>query len=46
MKQKKVAIVIGASGGIGRSVALKLNKEGFIVVCVGRNKKRLQNILK
>lgn len=46
MKQRKVAIVIGASGGIGRFVALELDKEGFIVVLVAHNLERLKKVSK
>ena len=33
----KVAIVTGATGGIGRVIALELAKEGANLVVVGRN---------
>ena len=38
---KKVAIITGAGRGIGRSIAEKLNKEGFYTVLVDRSKKEL-----
>jgi len=46
MKNKKVAIITGASLGIGKAIALKLNKEGLITVLVSRNQKNLNNALK
>ncbi len=39
--QGKVAIVTGASSGIGRATALLLAKSGATVVAVGRNEKEL-----
>ncbi len=41
---KKVAIVTGASSGIGRATAKKLIGEGFQVVAVGRNSKELSSL--
>jgi NAD(P)-dependent dehydrogenase (short-subunit alcohol dehydrogenase family) len=40
MLEKKVAIVTGASSGIGRAIALVLSREGAIVVVSGLNKQR------
>jgi len=39
-------IVIGASGGIGRSLALRLAREGFDLALVGRNKAQLSKLSK
>ena len=38
----KVAIVTGAGGGVGRTIAKRLASEGCKVVLVGRNRARLQ----
>jgi len=46
MKQKRVAIITGASRGIGKAIALKLDKERFAVVLVSRSKQNLRAALK
>lgn len=38
------AIVTGASDGIGKSIAIKLTKEGYKVVLFGRDKQRLAEV--
>jgi NAD(P)-dependent dehydrogenase (short-subunit alcohol dehydrogenase family) len=40
----KIAIVTGASSGIGRATAVLLAKEGATVVAVGRNEKELDSL--
>ena len=42
--EKKRAIVIGASSGIGRELAKTLAKNGYIVGLVGRNVERLEEV--
>ena len=42
--QERVAIVTGASSGIGRAVALLFAKNGMNVVAVGRNEKELTKL--
>lgn len=43
--QGKNAILTGASGGIGKAVALALAKEGVNLALVGRNREKLQKTL-
>lgn len=42
MNDKKIAIVTGASRGIGRAIALKFAQEGMRVVIIGRDEKELK----
>jgi len=44
MKSKKVAIITGASKGIGRSTALKFAANGYQVTIVGRNHEELEQL--
>jgi len=48
MKQEKrrVAIITGASRGIGKAIALKLDKNGFIPILVSRSRGDLKKALK
>lgn len=41
----RVAVVTGASSGIGRAIALRLVAEGATVTAVGRNKIRLEELV-
>lgn len=45
-KNHKIAIVTGAGSGIGRAVAIALNREGWIVVLAGRRKDQLMETAK
>ena len=44
--QNKIAIVTGASTGIGRTIALEFAKEGAMVGLVARSKTRLEKTKK
>ncbi|MBU1177450.1 SDR family oxidoreductase [Patescibacteria group bacterium] len=46
MKNKKIAIITGASRGIGKAIALNLDKKGFIVILVSHNQENLKKALK
>jgi short-subunit dehydrogenase len=46
MKNKKVIWITGASSGIGKSVALKFAKEGWIVAASARRKNLLEQLKK
>lgn len=42
--KNKVAIVTGASDGLGEQVALKLAKEGVLLVLIARNQEKLEKV--
>jgi len=44
--QGKVAVITGASSGIGEAIAKKLSREGLRVVLVARNRERLGHVAK
>jgi 3-oxoacyl-[acyl-carrier protein] reductase len=44
MSPKNVALVTGASKGIGEAIALKLAHENYDVIIYGRNQKRLESL--
>ncbi len=43
-KKIKTILISGASEGIGKAIALKFLKKGFLVLGIGRNKKKLDAI--
>lgn len=43
--QNKVAIVTGASDGLGKQIALKLAKEGVSLALIARDKKKLEGVI-
>ena len=43
--KNKIAIVTGASQGIGKIIAFELAKSGAHVVCISRNKKAIESIV-
>ena len=42
----KVAVVTGATKGIGRSTAIALHQIGASIIAIGRNKNELQSLKK
>lgn len=46
MKQDKVIIITGSSGGIGRETALQLLMKGYSVVINGRTREKLEHLIK
>ena len=41
----KVAIVTGASQGIGKEISLSLAKKGAKVICISRNEEALKSVV-
>ena len=43
--KNKVAIVTGASQGIGKEISLSLAKQGANVICISRNEEALKSVV-
>ncbi len=41
MENSRVAVVTGASRGIGRGIAMELGSQGYIVYCLGRSSRKI-----
>ncbi|MDR0825035.1 MAG: SDR family oxidoreductase [Prevotella sp.] len=41
---KKIALITGATSGLGRAIALRLSKEGYNLIITGRRKDRLEEL--
>ena len=44
--KNKVAIVTGASQGIGKEISLSLAKNGAKVICISRNEEALKSVIR
>jgi len=44
MSEKKYVLVTGASSGIGKEISIELGRQGYSLVIIGRDKKRLQDL--
>ena len=42
--KKKIALVTGASSGIGKSVSIFLAENDYFVILLARNEERLKNV--
>ncbi len=43
---KKIALITGATSGLGKAIALRLAKEGYDVIITGRRRERLEELEK
>jgi NAD(P)-dependent dehydrogenase (short-subunit alcohol dehydrogenase family) len=46
MAGKKIALITGAGGGIGAGIAKTLSAEGYIVICVDKDAKKVEEVSK
>lgn len=43
---KKIALITGATSGLGKAIAIRLGKEGYNLIITGRRKERLEELEK
>jgi len=43
---KKIALITGATSGLGKAIAIRLGKEGYNLIVTGRRKERLEELEK
>lgn len=43
---RKIAVIIGASDGIGKQLSIDLNKIGYAIIAIGRNMNKLNDLKK
>ena len=41
---KKIALITGATSGLGKAIALRLGKEGYNLIITGRRKDKLEEL--
>ena len=46
MADKKIALITGAGGGIGAGIAKTLSEEGYTVICVDKDAKKVEEVSK
>lgn len=46
MKENKIVLITGATGGIGKAAAISMAKSGYTVIIHGRNKQKTEEVCK